>query len=833
MLHRHDNDRDGMIDAFELRAAIKDTILACATDTSSSSSLSSSSGPLSASHGGGSSSATAHAVRARAAAAAAQAGSGTGVSTIEHPLAMSDSDSDAVFTAVALKFTPRSLDTPRPLIPLEAFHSALRGSLTPSRRANLVSIFSGLDKEGTGAVPIPVMMVAFRAEGHPSVTAGRGPSVTALYKQFADSFGEGFSYQDKFGRANRLRAGPAGEAYTGLGDGCVRLPFFEAWHEGLAATLDDGPDGDAEFNLVSFNIWSGGGSGAGSGVGGVGGRSKGRGGTGGGPTAVSNFDAATMAAKIDDGEAGLISSMAKLGMSRGANASSTAPAAATFVSSPARGRAVVPVAVEREGFSKSMTGLLPGPASQHPSYAAPGPFGGGVCAASGAQSSSASSAVGGAGGMAPPPPSSSSPSRFGYGRRALEYNSDGYGAGGISGASSLDGSRRGSVAPPSYSQQSAYPSAAASAAGGAANVDPEYATILNSIRSVLLTRGPKAGFKLIRSLEQAAAASAGSYQYQQQAGPPLSRPMPSHVFMTVLRDNSLGIGPRQCEGVLQRLERSYNTSSSSGGGGGGYGSGGMVISSHFTETLFNNPGMSTGRQVVVRQAYDHVCRKAQTSGGSTGDDVVQVLLPGVGAAVVPSLDYLRMAYSSSHHPEVRAGKRSEDEVLREFFETFDGPSFTTASTSINPANGSAVLGVTQSNFASYYSVLSFFLAEDAHFTTLLFDTWALWAVGECSAQCIRKRRLLVLLLLLDCRLTVVVPFSRSLPLLLFDAGAPAPAADAPAAGRAMNGGGTYTYGQQQHAPQNQFGHQQHPMAPTGASGSSARLGWGVERMGWQ
>jgi len=36
-----------------------------------------------------------------------------------------------------------------------------------------------------------------------------------------------------------------------------------------------------------------------------------------------------------------------------------------------------------------------------------------------------------------------------------------------------------------------------------------------------------------------------------------------------------------------------------------------------------------------------------------------------------NIDDLRGVYNASHHPDVRAGKKTEDEVLGEFLETFE------------------------------------------------------------------------------------------------------------------------------------------------------------------
>lgn len=179
MLRRHDADHDGLIDAYDVRAALRDTILTCA--------------PAAAGGGaggaGGVSGSGLPGGRARV-------GGATPVSADTHPLMVSDADSDTVFAAVVRKLEPAAARSSRPVVSLEAFHALLRGSLSDRRLATVTNLFNSLDTENTGAIPVGQVMLAFRAEEHPAVAAAR-VAAPAVYRQFQDSFGEGFALLDK------------------------------------------------------------------------------------------------------------------------------------------------------------------------------------------------------------------------------------------------------------------------------------------------------------------------------------------------------------------------------------------------------------------------------------------------------------------------------------------------------------------------------------------------------------------------------------------------------------------------------------------------------------
>jgi len=139
-LRRHDNDRDGCVDIFEFRAAMAD------------------------------------------------AGA---------PLSASDAETVyRVFGAQLLGLPQSRINVDTDRLPLERMHALLRkgvsrfpccahilahcrhtlpsAGLEGARRSVVLSAFTALDKEGTGAVPIGVAMLAFNADAYPPVATGEG-----------------------------------------------------------------------------------------------------------------------------------------------------------------------------------------------------------------------------------------------------------------------------------------------------------------------------------------------------------------------------------------------------------------------------------------------------------------------------------------------------------------------------------------------------------------------------------------------------------------------------------------------------------------------------------
>jgi hypothetical protein len=82
-----------------------------------------------------------------------------------------------------------------------------------------------------------------------------------------------------------------------------------------------------------------------------------------------------------------------------------------------------------------------------------------------------------------------------------------------------------------------------------------------------------------------------------------------------------------------------------------------------------------------------------------------------------------MLYRSASHPDVKAGKRGEEDVLREFLETFGGASFT-AGFEGSPQADTGV--VAHAGFAAYYALASMLQPHDGAFSTTLYDVFGLY-----------------------------------------------------------------------------------------------------------
>jgi hypothetical protein len=109
--------------------------------------------------------------------------------------------------------------------------------------------------------------------------------------------------------------------------------------------------------------------------------------------------------------------------------------------------------------------------------------------------------------------------------------------------------------------------------------------------------------------------------------------------------------------------------------------------------------LNARRRDIVRRCFEKFDR--------TGDGVV-------------TAEDLRGVYSARRHPDVMAGKRSEEEVLREFLETFE-------------VGGSKDGVVTLSEFENYYANVSASIDGDDYFELVLTNAWS-GAVNAKPAQ---------------------------------------------------------------------------------------------------
>jgi len=107
--------------------------------------------------------------------------------------------------------------------------------------------------------------------------------------------------------------------------------------------------------------------------------------------------------------------------------------------------------------------------------------------------------------------------------------------------------------------------------------------------------------------------------------------------------------------------------------------------------------LSERRKTLVLQAYNKLDR--------TGDGIVDI-------------EDLRGVYDSSNHPDVKMGKKSKDEVLFEFLDTFEMHH--------EQATGSGKdRRVTQEEFLKYYEQISASIDDDRYFELMIKNAWNL------------------------------------------------------------------------------------------------------------
>ncbi len=85
---------------------------------------------------------------------------------------------------------------------------------------------------------------------------------------------------------------------------------------------------------------------------------------------------------------------------------------------------------------------------------------------------------------------------------------------------------------------------------------------------------------------------------------------------------------------------------------------------------------------------------------------------------VLDINDIKGSYDASRHPDVRAGKKTEAEILTEFLETFEQHH--------NMAMGSKADGkVTLEEFIEYYTNISANIDNDAYFDLMMTNAWSL------------------------------------------------------------------------------------------------------------
>ena len=107
--------------------------------------------------------------------------------------------------------------------------------------------------------------------------------------------------------------------------------------------------------------------------------------------------------------------------------------------------------------------------------------------------------------------------------------------------------------------------------------------------------------------------------------------------------------------------------------------------------------MNMARKKIVAQAY----KKLDKDGNGWID-----------------IDDVRGVYTCNKHPDVMSGKKTEDQILQEFLETFE--------TAHNMRNNEAPdYVVTKEEFEEYYNNVSCSVDDDMYFMTMISNAWKL------------------------------------------------------------------------------------------------------------
>ena len=620
-LRRVDVDGDGCVGLEEFRAALRDTVVQC---TDAGGALAQSAVPV-----GGE-----VFLRSRRAAPQQQAlpqhagADAPQLSQHLHPLLLSEHDSAAVFAA--LLRCCRRAGGAGSLLPLAEGLEALRGphALKPSRASLIASLFAHLDSRRAGKLPIQGISAAFQANSHPRCAAGR--SNPALYNRiFRDSFVEGCSLvQERGGGGARLRGGPAGEAYYGTGEvGFATESFFTEWCAGLSACYA-APAEDGDFALTLSALWSGkqlSGSGA-----------AGREGAAADRCRESEEDLAEIMGRMGalGGPAGRWSSA----QMQHAAAAAQQPPGAAATASPVRSSFTRDQRVGGEGMSKSMSGLLPGPASAAKGGGGAGARGAGFATLNAASPTRPTTAAGGRGDFM------GSEAHYMQHTQLLQHHASG--------------------------AQHAPPAAApALSASFLVRSPPSLAPLLGEMLAVLQRKGPKASYRLLAALERASAQCAGG-----RAGTSRSTldPAPLSAVFACLRDAGCALDAARQGALAQAFAAEPQQLASAGSS---YGS----VECYPWEVLsaIHGGGLTGARAAVADKAWARLCVLTRSGWGESpagghGTPTladVRILAEGLDE----SKRKVQTGAGFAAHPEVRAGKRSAEDVEREFLETFAGP----------------------------------------------------------------------------------------------------------------------------------------------------------------
>jgi len=159
-----------------------------------------------------------------------------------------------------------------------------------------------------------------------------------------------------------------------------------------------------------------------------------------------------------------------------------------------------------------------------------------------------------------------------------------------------------------------------------------------------------------------------------------SKTLNNDEFNKALTDYKLGFSKPECSALFQYFDVD---------------SSGSITYDEFIRAIRGPMNMT--RKKIVAQAY----KKLDKDGNGWID-----------------LDDVRGVYKANKHPDVISGKKTEDQILQEFLETFE--------TAHNMRNNSAPdYVVTKEEFEEYYNNVSCSIDDDMYFMTMISNAWKL------------------------------------------------------------------------------------------------------------
>jgi len=157
-----------------------------------------------------------------------------------------------------------------------------------------------------------------------------------------------------------------------------------------------------------------------------------------------------------------------------------------------------------------------------------------------------------------------------------------------------------------------------------------------------------------------------------------SRSLDKYEFTKAMTDYMLGFS----EGEIQRLFAYFDFDRS-----------GLIEFDEFIRAI-RGP-MNQGRKAIVAQAFAKLDKD-----GNGWIDIADI----------------RGVYRADKHPDVQSGKKTEDQILQEFLETFE------AAHSMRNNNTPNYV-VTKEEFEEYYNNISASIDDDAYFTLMIQNAW--------------------------------------------------------------------------------------------------------------